>query len=81
MDGWVSWTIALLLLVLVVGPAAAWVGRKHGKAIKGASGLAFILLGFGHVMDPPARHIVEAVGGEEEPPDATGEPKDATAGS
>jgi hypothetical protein len=80
MDGWLGYLLAIVAL-LVLAPLAAWVGRRHGKAIKGASGLAFVLLGFGHVMDPPARHLVEAVGGEEEPSDATGEPKDPTSGS
>jgi len=70
-----------IAVLLIVAPVFAWIGRKHGKSIKGGAGLAFIMLGFGHVMDPPTRHIVEAIGGEEEPGDETGEPKDATGGS
>lgn len=81
MDGWTGWLIASGAF-LVIAPLMAWVGRKHGRSIKGGAGLAFIMLGFGHVMDPPSRHLVEAVGGgEEEPGDDTGEPKDPTSGS
>lgn len=80
MDGWLVWLIALAAL-LVLAPLGAWLGRRHGRSLKGGAGLAFIMLGFGEVMDPPRQHLVEAVAGEEEGPDATGEPKDASAGS
>ena len=80
MDGWLGYLLAIAAL-LILAPLVGWVGRRHGKSIKGGAGLAFVLLGIGHVMDPPARHLVEAVGGEEEPSDPAGEPKDTPGGS
>ncbi|WP_293682817.1 hypothetical protein [uncultured Phenylobacterium sp.] len=79
MDGWIGPALGIAAL-LIAAPLAAWVGHRHGRTIKRGTGLAFVMLGFGHVMDPPARHLVEAVGGEEEPPGPTGEPKDTPGG-
>jgi len=80
MDGWVGFLIAIGVLA-VSAPLIAWVGRKHGRSLRGGAGLAFIMLGFGHVIDPPTKHLIEAVEGEEQGSESTGEPKDATGGS
>jgi len=80
MDGWVGFLIAIGVLA-VSAPLIAWVGRRHGRSLRGGAGLAFIMLGFGHVIDPPTRHLIEAVEGEEQGSESTGEPKDATGGS
>lgn len=74
--------VLAIAALLVLAPLFAWIGHKHGRSIKGGAGLAFIMLGFGQVMDPATKHLVEAVGGgEEEPGDDTGEPKHPTSGS
>lgn len=75
-----AWLIALAAL-LVLAPLAAWLGRRHGKAVRGTAGLALVLLGFGQVFDPPRRHMIEAVEGEEQDRTASGEPKNTTGGS
>ena len=80
MDGWVGFLIAIGVLALTA-PLIAWVGRKHGRSLRGGAGLAFIMLGFGHVIDPPTRHLIEAAEGEEEGSESTGEPKDPSSRS
>jgi hypothetical protein len=80
MDGWVGFLIAIGVLA-VTAPLIAWVGRRHGKSLRGGAGLAFIMLGFGHVIDPPTKHLIEAAEGEEQGSESTGAPKDATGGS
>src|SRR5438045_3908389 len=76
----VGFLIAIGVLV-VTAPLIAWVGRKHGRSLRGGAGLAFIMLGFGHVIDPPTRHLIEAAEGDEQGSESTGEPKDAAGGS
>ena len=80
MDGWLGWLLALGALLLLA-PAMAWLGRKHARSIRGTAGLAMVLLGFGQVFDPPRRHMIEAIEGEEQDTEASGEPKDAAGGS
>ncbi|WP_068878060.1 MULTISPECIES: hypothetical protein [unclassified Phenylobacterium] len=79
MDGWLGYLIAFALLVMVA-PLVAWLGRREGRKLKGAAGLAFVMLGFGAVMDPPTHQAMEAVARQEHDDDETGEPKDPTAG-
>jgi hypothetical protein len=80
MDGWIGWLIALGVLALVA-PFAAAFGRRHGRKVRGTAGLALALLGLGQITDPPKRNLIEAVEGEEQGSESTGEPKDATSGS
>ena len=80
MPGWVGFIIAIGALV-ALAPFVAAFGRRHGKAVRGTAGLALVLLGFGQAFDPPKRHLVEAIEGEEQGSESTGEPKDATGGS
>ena len=80
MDGWLGWLIGFALL-LAVAPLVAAAGRKHGRKVRGTASLALALLGLGQITDPPKRNLIEAIEGEETPPAAKGEPKDATSGS
>jgi hypothetical protein len=80
MDGWIGWLIALGLLALIA-PFAAAFGRRHGRNVRGTASLALALLGLGQITDPPRRHVAEAIQGEEQGSESTGEPKDATSGS
>lgn len=75
-----GWVIVLVVL-LIAGPAAAWLGRRHGRVVRGTAALAFVLLGLGQVTDPPKRNLIEAIEGEDKAGEATGEPKDAAGGS
>jgi len=59
MATWLKDLIALLA-VLALAPLFAWIGRRHGKRIRGSLIMTSILLGFGHAMDPPPREKVEA---------------------
>ena len=56
--------------LVVLAPLAVLAGRRLGGRARGGLMLASILLGFGAVMDPPARHMIEAA----EPPDSAPEP-------
>jgi len=59
--------------LVVLAPLAVVAGRRLGGRARGGLMLASILLGFGAVVDPPARHMIEAA----EPPEGapeTGEP-------
>jgi hypothetical protein len=47
-------------LLLVLAPLLGWLGRQFGSKAKGGVMFASILLGFGHVLDQPAKHAIEA---------------------
>ena len=53
-----------LIALLLLATLAAAFGRRFGSKAKGGVMLAAILLGFGAVVDPPQKHVVEAA----EPP-------------
>ncbi|HEY5411040.1 MAG TPA: hypothetical protein VIJ94_09980 [Caulobacteraceae bacterium] len=59
MATWLQDLIAIAA-VLVVAPLVAWIGKRHGRRIRGNLALASILLGFGHAIDPPPEPKVEA---------------------
>lgn len=40
---------------------AALFGRSIGRSVRGGVAFASVLLGFGMVVDPPARHGIESV--------------------
>jgi hypothetical protein len=75
MHGWPAVAAVLVALVLL-GPAVAWLGRRYGRSVKGGLVLGSILLGFGHVIDRPSREAVEAAGEEADRkgPPAPGDP-------
>jgi hypothetical protein len=75
MPTWLGYLLALAAL-LIIAPAFAWLGRKHGRSIKGSASLALMMLGFGAVFDPPKQALFEAIQGEEEGSQESGEPKD-----
>jgi len=80
MHGWTSFLIALGI-VLVLAPTFALAGKRHGRSVRGAAGLAMILLGLGQVLDPPKSHLIEAMEGEENADETSGETKDSASGS
>ena len=67
--------LILLLAVLLLAPLIAYLARRYGRRVRGGFLMAGILLGFGEVLDPPSKHIVEAQGGEEKPSPENDEPK------
>ena len=67
--------ILLIAAIIVVGAAAAWLGRAYGKRIRRGAMMGFVLLGFGTVVDPPSRHASEAAEKEADS-ESNGEPKD-----
>jgi hypothetical protein len=68
-----DWLFALAILVVGVA-AIVWVAR-NGRKVRGAVGLGAILLGFGAVMDPPKRHMLEAADQKKASPE-NDEPKE-----
>jgi hypothetical protein len=74
MPTWLGYLLALAAL-LILAPLVAWLGRRHGRSVKGAAGLALMMLGFGQVFDPPKQHLAEAMELEEDGPAESGEPK------
>lgn len=59
MAGRLEALIAVLAL-LVLAPVFAWIGKRHGRRIRGNLVMASILLGIGHAVDPPPAQKVEA---------------------
>lgn len=56
---WVQYLLAVVVF-LALAPLVAWLARGLGAKAKGGLMLASVLLGFGAVMDPPAKHAIEA---------------------
>lgn len=56
---WLQYLIAFAAL-LVVAPLVAWAAKSFGSKARGGMMLASVLLGFGAVVDPPAKHAIEA---------------------
>ena len=59
MPGWLQILIGVVsaaVLLLLAG----WLGRSHGKKVRGNLLMASFLLGLGHAMDPPPAQKVEA---------------------
>lgn len=72
---WIGYLLAFAVLA-VIAPLFAWLGRRHGRTLRGGAGLALMMLGLGAMFDPPKQAMIEAIQGEEEPPQESGEPKD-----
>ncbi len=70
--GW-GYVVALVALV-VVAPLIASFASRHGRSIRGGAALGLMMLGFGEVVDPPSKHVVEASGDQERESPAPGEP-------
>jgi hypothetical protein len=56
---WVQFLVAFGAL-LVLAPLIAWLAHWLGSRAKGGLMLASVLLGFGAVLDQPAKHAIEA---------------------
>jgi len=59
MARWIQYLIGFAAL-LVLAPFIAWAARRLGSKAKGGLMLASVLLGFGEVLDQPAKHAIEA---------------------
>ena len=70
---WLQYLIAFAVLI-VLAPIVAWSARRYGGRVKGGMALASFLLGFGFVMDPPSKHIIEASEGEQKGGPAADDP-------
>jgi len=64
MPAWLQYLIALAAFV-VFAPLIVWLARRFGGKARGGLMMAGILLGFGEVIDPPSKHIIEAQEGAE----------------
>jgi len=62
----IAWLFALAALI-VLAPLVAWLARRYGRRMKGGLMMGAVLLGFGHVIDPPSRHLIEAIEEEKGP--------------
>jgi len=60
MASWLQYLVALAVL-LVLAPGIAWAAKRFGGRVKGGLALGAILLGLGEVVDPPSKHLIEAV--------------------
>lgn len=56
---WLQFLVSLAALV-VLAPLVAWLAHRFGSKAKGGLMLASVLLGFGAVLDQPAKHAIEA---------------------
>jgi len=75
MPNWLGTLLAIGVLI-VIAPVVAWLGRSHGKSIKGGIALASLMLGFGAPMDPPTKHLIEAKEDRIKAGDESGDPPD-----
>jgi 4-amino-4-deoxy-L-arabinose transferase-like glycosyltransferase len=73
MAPWLQSVLAVAA-VIVVAPAVVWLARRLGGRVKGGIALAGVLLGFGVVMDPPSKHLIEATEPEGKEAPTPGDP-------
>jgi hypothetical protein len=73
MPRWAQYLIALAALVIAAPAVALW-AKRHGGRVRGGIGIAALMLGFGEVMDPPSKHLIEANEGEEKQTPTPGDP-------
>ena len=57
---WLQTLLAIGALSVLL-PLTAWAGKRLGSKTKGGLALASVLLGFGSVLDQPAKHALEQV--------------------
>jgi hypothetical protein len=68
MTAWPQYLIALGTLLMLV-PLLGWAGKRLGSKTKGGLALACLMLGFGDVLNQPAKHAIEATGQEKGSPE------------
>ncbi|WP_372786551.1 hypothetical protein [Phenylobacterium sp.] len=73
MPGWLG-TLLAFAAFLALAPLVAWLGRRHGRSIKGGVALASMMLGLGPAFDPPQKALIEASEEQVKGGDETGEP-------
>jgi hypothetical protein len=72
MPVWGQYLVAFAL-VIALAPLIAWTGRRYGRRARTGIALVSLFLGFGAVLDPPSKHLIEAEPQERESP-APGDP-------
>ena len=75
MPSWLGY-LAALIAFLVLAPLVAWLGRRHGRSIKGGAALASMMLGMGAMFEPSKRALSEVREEQVKGGADTGEPKD-----
>ncbi len=73
MPVWMQYVAAFAALA-VLAPAMAWAAKRYGRRFKGGVIMASVLLGFGTVMDPPSKHLIEASEDDQKGAPTAGEP-------
>ena len=73
MPGWLQYGLAAIILI-VAAPAIAWLAKRYGGKARAGIGIAALMMGFGEVMDPPSKHLIEANEGEEKQTPTPGDP-------
>jgi hypothetical protein len=73
MPAWLQYLIAAVVLVVLL-PVVAWVGRRYGRRASAGFAIAGLLLGLGQVADPPSKHLIQAGEPEEKEAPTPGEP-------
>ena len=70
------WAQILIVLVVlaVLAPLVARFAKGAGRRARGGLMMASVLLGFGEVLDPPSKHIIEANEAEEKAQPGNDEP-------
>ena len=68
MAPWLQYLIGFTALA-ILAPLMARVAKAWGSKAKGGLMLASVLLGFGAVMDQPAKHAIEATEKKKGPPE------------
>jgi len=59
MPAWLGYLLALAALI-VIAPLVGWLGRRHGRSVKGGVAMASLMLGMGAMFDPPVKAATEA---------------------
>ena len=65
---WTQYLLAFAALA-VLAPLVFWAGRRLGSRTKGGLILASLMLGFGDVLDQPAKQAIEATETEKGSPE------------
>ena len=78
MNDLIGWGVGLALIGLIVWATVAIASNGGSEASRRRGGvqmMAAILFGFGAVLDPPQRHVVEAKDGTPKGSPESGEPE------
>jgi hypothetical protein len=73
MPRWAQYLVALMV-VLVAAPGVVVLAKRYCGKARAGIGIAALMMGFGEVMDPPSKHLIEANEGEEKQTPTPGDP-------